>query len=133
MVRGTTAQFKFSLPYNYSDIEIAKVVFWQPGNGGTTDAPLPIYKSLAQCSQTNNPMELSVTLSQSETLRFSDKLKAKVQLSATTFEGTRFASKQELITVYPIYDDSILGDDIIPTPDGSGEDDWIILDGEPIG
>ena len=134
MVRGTTAQFKFSLPYDYSEIEVARVVFWQPGNNGTTEAPLPIYKSLAQCCGTNNPKELSVTLSQSETLRFSDKLKAKVQLSAKTFEGTRFASKQELITVYPIYDDSILGDDddIVIPPD-IDNDGFIILDGETIG
>ena len=131
MVRGTTAQFKFSLPYDYSAIEVAKVMFWQPGNSGTTEHPLPICKTLAYCSQTENPRELSVTLSQDETLRFSEKSKAYVQLSATTGEGVRFASKQELITVYPIYDDSILGDVVLPTPDEG--DDWIILDGETIG
>jgi hypothetical protein len=60
-------------------------------------------------------------------------MKARVQLSAKTLEGTRFASKQELITVYPIYDDSILGDDIDPTPDDTDGDGWIILDGETIG
>lgn len=138
MVRGTTAQFKFSLPYNYEELKLACVVFWQPGNNGTIDAPLPIKKTLTaddiqQYCDPDNPKELSITLSQSETLRFSDKMKAKVQLSAKTFEGTRFASKQELITVYPIYDDSILGDDIDPTPDDEDGDGWIILDGETIG
>jgi hypothetical protein len=133
MVRGTTAQFKFSLPYDYSEISVAKVVFWQPGNEGNDENPLPIYKSFSQCAPTNNPKELSVTLSQSETLRFSDKLKARVQLSAKTFEGTRFASKQELITVYPIYDDSILGDDDIVVPPDVDNDGFIILDGETIG
>lgn len=137
MVRGTTAQFKFSLPYDYTDISVAKVVFWQPGHNGTHEAPLPIYKTLTsedinQCCSPDKPRELSITLGQSETLRFSDKLKARVQLSAKTFEGTRFASKQELITVYPIHDDSILEDDIIPTP-GKDDEDWIILDGETIG
>ena len=133
MTRGTTTQFKFVLPYNRQYISNATIVFWQPRNNGTTEAPLPIYKSLEQCLGTSNPRELFVTLSKEETLRFSEKSKAYVQLSATTVEGTRFASKQELITVYPIFDDSILGDDVTPTPTpGEGEDGWIILDGKPI-
>lgn len=138
MVRGTTAQFKFSLPYNYEELKIAQVAFWQPGNSGTIDAPLPIKKILTEddikeCCNPDRPKELPITLSQSETLRFSDKMKARVQLSAKTLEGTRFASKQELITVYPLYDDSILGDDVDPTPDDADGDGWIILDGETIG
>jgi hypothetical protein len=39
-----------------------------------------------------------------------------------------------MITVYPIYDDSILGDDIAPTPPGGDDEEgWVILDGETIG
>lgn len=129
MIRGTTAQFKFSLPYDFSKLQAAKVVFWQPGNSGSEEHPLPIYKSLNQCYQTENPKELLVYLKQEETLRFSDKSKAYVQLSATTNEGSRFASHQELITVYPIYDDSILGDDVIPTPGEGDEEGLIILNG----
>jgi hypothetical protein len=132
MIRGTTAQFKFVLPYDRSQIEKATIVFWQDGNDGTAEAPLPIYKSLEQCLATDNPREISVTLSKGETLRFSEKRKAYVQLTATTIEGTRFGSKQELITVYPIFDDSVLGDDITPTPGGEEENGWIILDGKPI-
>ena len=131
MVRGTTAQFKFSLPYNYDQIEVAKIAFWQQGNDGTTDNPMPIYKTLAQCAQTNNPKELLVTLSPSETLRFSTKFKGRVQLSATTYEGIRFASKQQLITVYPIQDDSNVGDVVVPTPDN--DTGFVIFDGEAIG
>ena len=132
MIRGTTAQFKFLLPYNRNDISKATIVFWQDGNDGTAEAPLPIYKSLEQCLTTNNPREISVTLSKSETLRFSEERKACVQLTATTLEGTRFGSKQELITVYPIFDDSVLGDDITPTPGDDEESGWIVLDGKPI-
>lgn len=132
MVRGTTAQFKFVLPYDYSELESARVVFWQPGNNGTTDSPLPIYKLLSQCSPTNNPKELSVTYSPSETLRFSEKLKARIQLSATTKEETRFASKVKLVTVYPIYDGSTLPDDIVP-PSDMDNSGWIIFDGETVG
>ncbi|MEE1303280.1 MAG: hypothetical protein UHD64_10895 [Bacteroidales bacterium] len=131
MVRGTTAQFKFSLPYNFEDIDVVDVVFWQPGNSGTTESPLPIHKTRFQCQGIEGTKELSVTLSPSETLRFSEKSKAKTQLRAKTKSGICFASKQELITVYPSYDDSIVGDVVLPTPDEG--DDWVILDGEAIG
>ena len=132
MVRGTTAQFKFSLPYNYDDLKSAEIVFWQSGNYGTTENPLPIRKSLEQCYGVEGTKELSVALSPSETLRFSEKAKAKTQLRASTFEGICFASKQEIITVYPSYDDSIL-DDVVPTPGGSQLGNWTVLDGGAIG
>lgn len=131
MIRGTTAQFKFSLPYNYDQIEVVKIAFWQKGNNGTTDNPLPIYKTLSDCVSTNNPKELLVTLQPVETLRFSTKVKGRVQLSARTYEGIRFASKEQLITVYPIQDDSNIGDLVVPTPEE--DTDFIILDGKVIG
>lgn len=132
MVRGTTAQFKFILPYDYSDISSVKITFWQPGNNGINETrPLPIIKVLNQCSRTNIPNELLVTLTEEETLRFTDKRKAYVQLKGQSSEGNVFASKQKIITVYPICDDSILDnpDDILPTP---SEDGWVILDGTTI-
>ena len=130
MIRGTTAQFKFKLPYKFSDIKVVKVVFWQPSNSGISkDRPLPIVKVLEQCSQGESLNELTISLSQEETLRFSDKKKAYVQLRAESNDGYIFASKQEPLTVYPIYDDTILGDIITPTPDDQG---CIILDGEDI-
>ena len=133
MIRGTTAQFKFQLPYKYSEIKFAKVVFWQPGNNGPSeDRPLPIVKTKdqngSQCYQSGEN-ELSVKLAPEETLRFTEKNKAYVQLTATMNDETRFASRQEQITVYPIYDDSILGDIVVPSPDDDG---WIIIDGGAI-
>lgn len=131
MIRGTTAQFKFKLPYKFSELNLVKVVFWQPGNDGPdVTRPLPIVKTKDYCSQGENEYELTVTLNVEETLRFSDESKAYTQLSATSIEGTRFASKEQKISVYPIYDDSILGDVIIPTPSNDG---FIILDGLTIG
>ena len=62
-------------------------------------------------------------------MRFSEEYKAYVQFRATTFEGVPIASKQRQITVYPIYDDSILDDDILPTPSTDG---WVYLDGQNI-
>ena len=130
MIRGTNAQFKFRLPYNYSELDTIKIVFWQPANNGPDSSrPLPIIKVLPQCSPTEIPNELSVTLNQEETLRFSEDRKAYVQLRGTTFEGIPIASREKQITVYPVYDDSILDDDIIPTPSYDG---WVFLDGSVV-
>ena len=127
MVRGTTAQFQFKLPYNYSDLSLVKIVFWQPGNDGPSkERPLPIVKILEQCSASNNPNEIFVTLSDEETLRFSEKTKAYVQLQAKCIDGNTFASKKKIITVHPVYDDNILEDEILPTPTYDG---WVLLDG----
>lgn len=127
MIRGTNAQFKFRLPYNCYEIQVVKIVFWQPENRGpTADRPLPITKILNQCSFTEIPNEIVVTLNQEETLRFVDNRKAYVQLRATTFDGVPIASKQKLITVHPICDDTILEDEVLPTPDYDG---LVILDG----
>lgn len=130
MIRGTTAQFKFKLPYKYNELQYVKVTFWQPGNNGPADdRPLPIVKALYHCAQADTESELSVTLTQEETLRFSEKKKAYVQLRATAIDGHTFASQQEQITVYPVYDDSVLDDFVEPTPDGNG---MIFLDGGSI-
>ena len=130
MIRGTNAQFKFKIPYNYSDLESAKITFWQPENSGPSiDRPLPIIKILQQCAPTDIPNEISITLNQEETLRFSEERKAYVQLRALTIDGIPIASMKKQITVYPIYDDDILGEEILPTPEYDG---WILLDGSKI-
>lgn len=130
MIRGSNAEFRFKLPYDFSDLDVVKITFWQDMYAGPSkDWPLPILKVLEQCRQGDNPYELSVTLNQEETLRFTDKRKAKAQLRATTKTGIPFASKEQLVAVYPVKDDSILDDDILPTPDLDG---WIYLDGENI-
>jgi hypothetical protein len=70
-----------------------------------------------------------VTLNQEETLRFSDRRKAKVQLRGVTYDGRPIATMEHLIKVYPVCDDSILDGDILPTPT---YEDLIILDGQNI-
>lgn len=132
MIRGTTAQFKFRLPYDVKELDIVKITFWQPGNSGpSTSRPLPIVKLLSQCSFSNFPNELSVFLNKEETMRFSDNKRAYVQLRATTIDGSAFASKQEIIAVYPVYDDSILDENLEPTP-SPDENGIVILDGSPV-
>lgn len=132
MIRGTNAEFRFGLPYNFSELDVVKITFWQDENDGPSDSrPLPIVKVLEQCRQGSRSNELSVTLNQEETLRFTDKRKAKTQLRASTITGIPIASRTQLITVYPVYDDSILDNDaeILPTPDTDG---WVYLDGSTV-
>lgn len=127
MIRGTTAQFKFKIPCEYNDLEWVAIKFWQDGNPGTDGALLPIIKREGQCL-VSAPGELCVSLTAHETMRFSDKSKAKVQLTARMWDGTQFASHEQLLTIYP--------NDIITPPDidlpDITDDGWSILDGGPI-
>lgn len=127
MIRGTTAQFKFKIPYTINDLEWVAIKFWQDGNSGTPDAPLPIIRSKGQCS-ISELGELCVSLDAEETMRFSDKSKAKVQLAAKKWDGINFASRQQLIPVYPIQDD-ITRPPEDELPDDTTEDGWTLLDG----
>lgn len=124
MIRGTTAQFKFKLPYKKDELEWVTIKFWQPSS---INEFLPITKTLEHCDTPEDSKELYVSLTAEETLRFSDKHKAKVQLRGLHKDGTVFGSRQHLITVYPIQDD-LSGDITVP----SNEDGWVILDGETI-
>lgn len=130
MIRGTTAQFKFKIPCMYNDLEWVAIKFWQDGNVGTPGAPLPIIKPKGYCFPLETG-ELCVSLTAEETMRFSDKSKAKVQLAAKKYDGTHFASHQQLITVYPIQDDIIMPPED-ELPDDETGDGWTLLDGGPI-
>jgi hypothetical protein len=127
MIRGTTAQFKFKLPYSYNEIESIVIRFWQNGNPSTS---LPIIKSKINCSEVIKK-EIVVSLRPSETAMFSDKYKAQMQLRLTPYFGAPIGSKEMLVTVYPMPDDIIIDDPsddpIIPV-----EGEWIILDGDTI-
>jgi hypothetical protein len=127
MIRGTTAQFRFNMPYPFKELDWATVKFWQEGNDGTPTAPLPITKKLGQCTSTDDPYELCVSLTSEETMRFSDERKAKVQLRAHA-NGSTFASRETLITVYPINDDIVTDDPELPAVD----EGWVILDGSTV-
>lgn len=128
MIRGADTQFKFTLPYKCSDVTFAKMVFWQPENDGPSkDRPLPIVKMLEQCAISDASNQLSVILDREETLRFSDKRRAYVQLRIITKDEISVVGKIHPITVYPTYDDHLINDDIVPTPTG-----YIYLDGDEI-
>ena len=131
MIRGTTQSFTFKLPFNKSEIDNVTIKFWQPGNAGTTEAPLPFYKTLSSCAGSPDSTEITVSLMPSETKRFSDKLKAYVQMRVKPISGQIVATQRHLITVYPMDDDLIpdTDEDPIVPPDSDG---WVILDGGAI-
>ena len=132
MIRGTNAEFRFKLPYDFAEIPTIKITFWQDNNDGpSSDKPLPLVKVREQCRGIQGqPNMCRVILNQEETLRFTEKRKAKVQLRGLTATGVPIASQQQLITVYPIQDDAVLDDDIIlPAPT---YDELVLLDGQRI-
>lgn len=80
-------------------------------------------------NEVNNSNELYVTLTAEETMRFSDKHKAKMQLRGKLLsDGRVFGCKPKLIAVYPTNDD-LLDDDIAGPEADYG---WVVLDGEPV-
>ena len=127
MIRGTTAQFRYALPYNFDDLDEATVTFWQPGNGGLAfEGSLPIIKTTLNgvTHLPDNKYVVYVTLTREETLRFITERKAKTQLKGKTKSGIDFASREKYITVYPIADGSDTDDPTLPSNNG-----FVLLDG----
>ena len=127
MVRGTTAQFIFKLPYPKAELSWATIKFWQNHNPSEL---LPIVKRLEHCTTPDDQERLCISLTAEETSRFSARYKAQVQLRAQhATSGAVFGSREQQVTVYPMPDDVIEGD---PTLPGENEEGWIILDGQPV-
>lgn len=127
MIRGTTAQFKFQLPYPKGELLWATIQFWQPGNPNQFD---PITKKLIHCDGPDDAPELYVSLTTEETMRFSEKYKGKVQLRAQhANSGAVFGSRTILFPVYPMNDEILDEDPALPAVNEEG---WVILDGKPI-
>lgn len=114
MIRGTTAEFKFKLPYAKSELEYATIKFWQPNNPSKL---LPITKTLSHCDNPGDSTELCVSLTAAESALFLDRYKAKVQFRAAhKTNGVVFGSKTQLITVYPMNEDILKEDPLHGAP-----------------
>lgn len=114
MIRGTTAQFKFKLPYPTWEFQDAVMTFWQPSNPNFGE---PIKKKLEHCDSFNSTSELCVSLSAEETARFSDRFKAKVQLRALhVASGTIIGCTPQIVPVYPMFD-ALIKEELAPTTD----------------
>jgi hypothetical protein len=115
MIRGTTTQFKFKLPYAKEELLWATMKFWQPNNPSPL---LPITRRLADCDGDPTGFELCVSLTAEETERFSDKYKGKAQLRAKHKDtGVVFGCRPQIFPVYPMYDE-ILKDNIDELDEG---------------
>lgn len=130
MIRGTTANFIFNLPHDMEieDIISITVTVWQKGNSGTKLAPLPITKTYTRDSIDKDNHRIVVTLLPEETARFTDKLKARIQLKIDS-AGAVYATYQHAFSVYPMSDDMVGGD---MGGGATSEDGWVIFDGQEI-
>lgn len=126
MIRGTTAQFKFNLPYSKDELTWVTIKFWQPNN---TNPLLPITRRMEDCADLGDGSGLYVSLTAEETMRFTDKYKAKMQMRAQHINGTVFGTRTQYLTVYPMSDDIIGENPILPREDAEG---WVILDGQSV-
>ena len=124
MIRGTTARFKFQLSYAKEDIEWVTIKFWQENPINEFN---PITKRMDDCEIDSDTKELYVVLTSEETFRFSDKHKARMQLMGMHKNGTVFADRQRLESVYPLYGD--FDEEITVAP---YEDGFVVLDGNEI-
>jgi hypothetical protein len=146
VIRGTTTPFKFEVPYDTSTISAIVVTFSQKHWSGTADAPLPLKKwyiaswepqedgSMKLTAKENqgfafseiNPKEIQMSLTEEETLRFSDKEKAYMQIKVQfEIDGGQVvrASLPQKITVYPVLYDDTIG---TPTPSDIFDDIYIL-------
>lgn len=155
MIRGTTAQFKFNMPYSCKDITTVVATFWQKHNTGINNK-LPIEKTYSNIDDEpwnggfatpdmldddiilGDSKELHVSLNPEETLRFSDKEKAYVQIQAcyeiqmddNTYKKATVASKVTKVTVYPVVNDEPI--EIYP-PETTDDGIYIFDAGEILG
>lgn len=124
MIRGTTAPFKFNIPYPFNEVSKIVATFKQKHNTGIGN-PLPIIKIYdvsheasrndGFAAQEPTSTEVHISLNPEETLRFSDQEKAYVQIQVYYQDrNISVASLPEKVTVYPVFNDTPIVD-IDPT------------------
>ena len=84
MYRGTTPTLKFTLPFDTSTLEAVWVTIAQGGK-------VIINKEKSDCDLKGN--DISVTLTQEETLALESENKAEIQLRVLTTDGLALASE----------------------------------------
>lgn len=112
MIRGTTAPFKFKLPYTWDKVCAARATFKQIQDNGETLTIVKTYDTRriehpnpgGFTPDPNDNSIVYVVLNSNETLQFSDKRKANVQFKSYCEDNGVIASKLQKFTVYPIED-----------------------------
>ena len=103
MIRATTPTFIFRLPIDCSKITKAEVTLSQSGENKLT-------KQTEDCLM--NDKKLTVTLSQEETLLFSDKADVQTQLRVLTSDDKVFASQVFSVPVIDSLSEEVLRNDV---------------------
>lgn len=103
MIRATTPTFIFRLPIDCLKITKAEVTFAQSGENKLT-------KLKEDCPMDDK--KLAVTLSQEETLLFSDRSEIKIQLRVLTSDDKVFASQVFSVPVIDTLSEEVLRNDI---------------------
>ena len=83
MYRGTTPTLKFTLPFDTSTLDAVWVTIAQGGNA-------VINKEKSDCDLKGK--DISVTLTQADTLSLTSEIKAEIQLRVLTTDGLALAS-----------------------------------------
>jgi hypothetical protein len=128
MIRGTTAPFKFKVPYAWSDICAIEATFSQKKDDGNQLSIIKEYDTRwgenvnpgGFTPDEKDPYVIYVVLDPEETLCFSDKRKAQVQIKVYCQHKGTVANRPAMFTVYPINNDSILEDAGEPAPGDNG-------------
>lgn len=99
MRRGTTPTHTFSLPFSVDTISALRITYAQNGK---------IVMNKTEDDVTAEGQEISVTLTQEETLKFSDESNVEIQLKILSTSGDVLASP--VYTVHPlrIIDEEVL-------------------------
>lgn len=99
MFRGTTPTLKFALPFDTSTLAAAWVTLAQSGK-------VIVDRPLEDCVLSGN--ELSVTLTQEETIQLTAEHRVDIQLRVRTTDDTALASKVFTLTAERILKDGVI-------------------------
>lgn len=133
MIRGTTAPFKFKIPYAWSDICAIEATFTQKKDDGSQLSIIKRYDTRWEANvnpggftpDDNDPYVIYVILDPEETMRFSDKRKGLAQIKVYCPGKGTVGNPPERFPVYPVINDSFLEDVGEPLPN---QDNVLILD-----
>ena len=90
LIRGTTPTHTFKLPFDTAIVQSAAVLYAQ-------DDVVVLVKEAKDCAMQGN--EISVTLTQEDTLLFDCHAKAQIQIRVLTTDGQALASDIRIVRV----------------------------------
>ena len=99
MIRGTTPTHTFKIPFPVSSVKEAMVIYAQ-------DDIEVFHKDTVDCAMKDN--EISVTLTQEDTLLLNHQMPVQVQLRLLTTKGVAMASSVKVVSVKKCLNNEVL-------------------------